>query len=264
MIAEESKTAIVLGMHRSGTSVVAGILSILGVNMGKYPKKGERFNPKGNFEDRNLHSLNKKILVENDSTWDNPPKKELMISNRLQSEVGNLISSKRGIWGWKDPRTVFTLNAYLPYIKRPHFIFVYRNPLEIARSLRERESFFITDCLILVNKYNHRIVEIVKNNKKASKLFISYEDILVDPLGESDRISKFLELKPTDAQMAKIRKFVMKPDKIYRKRNRVKPDHLSSPESLREELQSIYSSRSWKVVSFLEKIYSKILLRNKW
>ncbi|MCD6476962.1 MAG: sulfotransferase, partial [Candidatus Aenigmarchaeota archaeon] len=44
------KTIIVLGMHRSGTSMTAGVLHRLGVNMGKNLMKGNWANPLGYFE----------------------------------------------------------------------------------------------------------------------------------------------------------------------------------------------------------------------
>ncbi|ABN70622.1 hypothetical protein Smar_1536 [Staphylothermus marinus F1] len=48
---EEERTVVVLGMHRSDTSMIAGILNILGVYMGERLLGASWSNPLGHFED---------------------------------------------------------------------------------------------------------------------------------------------------------------------------------------------------------------------
>ena len=55
-----NKTIIVLCMHRSGSSVVAGILSFLGVNMGEDLLPPTEHNPKGYYENPAFTYLNKR------------------------------------------------------------------------------------------------------------------------------------------------------------------------------------------------------------
>ena len=49
---------IVLGMHRSGTSLIAGVLHEMGVNMGSNLMKADEYNPKGYFEDIEIYKFN--------------------------------------------------------------------------------------------------------------------------------------------------------------------------------------------------------------
>ena len=63
----------VMGMHRSGTSMVTGILSRCGMKIGKNLLMGAKDNPKGDFEDRRFININNDILIRNKGRWDSPP-----------------------------------------------------------------------------------------------------------------------------------------------------------------------------------------------
>src|SRR3972149_1538089 len=67
---------IVLGMHRSGTSLIASILHLSGISMGKEFLRPDNGNPGGYFEDLEFLNLNKTILTQAEGTWRKPPSKE--------------------------------------------------------------------------------------------------------------------------------------------------------------------------------------------
>jgi hypothetical protein len=56
------KTFFILCDARSGSSLLGGVLSKLGVNMGDNLKEGSLTNPKGYYEDRDLQSLAANLL----------------------------------------------------------------------------------------------------------------------------------------------------------------------------------------------------------
>ncbi len=62
----------VLGMHRSGTSCLAGCLETCGLHLGDVRRTG-RYNAKGYFELADLVQLHDQILGLNRSSWHNPP-----------------------------------------------------------------------------------------------------------------------------------------------------------------------------------------------
>ena len=63
----------ILGMHRSGTSALAGVLHHLGVELGKdLMPPGKDDNPKGFFENNKVYSINETLLEHLNSTWDSP------------------------------------------------------------------------------------------------------------------------------------------------------------------------------------------------
>ena len=51
------QTVVILGMHRSGTSLTAGILHLLGVNMGDRLLPADKFNAQGYFENQIILDL---------------------------------------------------------------------------------------------------------------------------------------------------------------------------------------------------------------
>ena len=68
---KRKKILIVLGMHRSGTSALAGLLSHLSIPMGDNlmtPVEGE--NDKGFFEDEEIVELNDQLLSKLGMSWD--------------------------------------------------------------------------------------------------------------------------------------------------------------------------------------------------
>lgn len=158
-----NKVFIVLGMHRSATSLIAGGLKKMNIDMGKKLLGKDKSNPFGHFEDKGFMELNKKILNQAGGSWDNPPSEADIIEagNEFLKEIKKL-TNKKGLWGWKDPRTTLTIKCYLPYLENPHFICCFREPLEIAKSLQKREGWPINKGIKLTKEYNNRLLQFLR------------------------------------------------------------------------------------------------------
>ncbi len=61
---------IVLGMHRSGTSALAGALALLGVDMGRSLLAPADDNVRGLWEHEELVRLHDRLLSAFESSWD--------------------------------------------------------------------------------------------------------------------------------------------------------------------------------------------------
>ena len=132
---------VVLGMHRSGTSLVAGILYRLGINMGTAFRTPDTHNTTGYYEDVDFRDLNKLIINRAGGRWFNPPNVEDVTeaTTIYIPRIKELISTRSGTWGFKDPRTVFTIHALEPHLPDDtRFIHVFRNPSDIVASLSKR------------------------------------------------------------------------------------------------------------------------------
>ena len=159
------KTFIILGMHRSATSLVAKALNNE-IHMGANLMPPKLDNPEGFFENMEFVKMNMKILRLAGGSWDNPPpeKKIISIGISLSDEIIDLIQQTSGngqLWGWKDPRTSLTIRAYHPHLINPHYITCYRSPDEIAKSLQKRNGFSIEKGLALTWEYNRRIASFI-------------------------------------------------------------------------------------------------------
>lgn len=132
---------IVLGMHRSGTSLVSSILHAMGVRMGEpihFERIDEDSQPQGYWEDQDFVSLNRQLIRDAGGHWRTPPPsgRLVMAAQDYQEEMARLIARKEQAarqetlaaealgsgpiwigWGWKDPRNVLTVGAWWPHIK---------------------------------------------------------------------------------------------------------------------------------------------------
>ena len=171
------KTLIILGMHRSITSLVAKGLADNKVYVGDTLMPPNGGNPNGYWEDVDFVKMNNRLLELAGGSWRNPPSEEKILSLRKEygSEIKNLIRRKENrvreiffrenerIWGWKDPRTTLTIKLYLPYLTNPHFILCVRNPLDVARSLNKTEKVPIPEGVNLWREYNRRMINFISN-----------------------------------------------------------------------------------------------------
>jgi len=158
----------VLGMHRSGTSCLTGIMQNIGVELGQVHTKNAA-NKRGNRENSAVVSLNEKLLKINGATWYQP----VVISHwgwRHKFARKKIISILRShpseFWGFKDTRTLFTLDFWLEGIikagEEVRFIGTFRHPLQVARSLNRRDGAPIEQCLKLWQIYNTRLIELAR------------------------------------------------------------------------------------------------------
>src|SRR5690348_14529849 len=60
---------VILGMHRSGTSLLAGALGLLGASLPKHVMPSNCSNPKGYFEPQKIVELHDEMLLALNSSW---------------------------------------------------------------------------------------------------------------------------------------------------------------------------------------------------
>jgi hypothetical protein len=140
----------VLGMHRSGTSLVAGLMRHLGIDLGPDDAllPPDSNNPSGYFELTELVHLNNEILAHYGGSWDELP--ELPRGWEDSDELAQIRDRARRLlsrrfaaspqWGWKDPRTCVTLPFWQGLVPGLRYVICVRNPVDVAHSLRAREG----------------------------------------------------------------------------------------------------------------------------
>ena len=132
---------VVIGFHRSGTSLVASMLEAMGVNMGDRLMEASVHNPHGHFEDLDVYNLNRLILQDAGGDWARPPSPGAVAGagKRLRDAIGEIVRRKeRGdLWGWKDPRTCLTASLYHPHLADE--ITTHRTDYTVDKSLGEEE-----------------------------------------------------------------------------------------------------------------------------
>jgi hypothetical protein len=193
---------IVLGMHRSGTSIVGGLMSKMGLQTG-HPLIPPNFdNEKGFFERIDVVLQNDNLMQKqsvhyayNTHTFDT----KLGLKHILENEREHFFSEgRRGLaflnspssypWMLKDPRLCITLRTWLPLLNFiPSTLFTYRNPFDVALSMhtRETEHFPIQRGLKLWYIYNKRAI--VQSNDLC-RVVTSHRKVMTQPTVEMKRI----------------------------------------------------------------------------
>lgn len=185
----QSQAILVVGPHRSGTSAVARVLNLLGVDLG-----GEMLPPKfdnrhGYWEHQRIFQLHESLLSEAGSYWhDYLPMpagwRERTGVEDLRQELRRFLDEEFGevaLWGVKDPRLCHLLPLWLDILEElsvePLFVVVVRNPLEVVGSLERRDRFSRSKCILL---YVAEILTTLEHTQGRRRAFVSYERLLED------------------------------------------------------------------------------------
>jgi len=156
-----AKIVIVLGMHRSGTSCLTGSLQLAGLDLGEYSEWNPH-NLKGNRENAEVMALNESILVANGGKWDAPPPK-IRWQPEHNAEARRILAKYAGspAWGFKDPRTLLTLDGWLALGIAPDYIGIFRHPMAVAASLIQRsaDAMDLQKALALWYSYNKCLLQ---------------------------------------------------------------------------------------------------------
>jgi hypothetical protein len=210
---------IILGSARCGTSVTTGILKLMGIHIdGRIGKNIHNVN--GDFESSGANDINNAIFESANGTsygkhnhW-HPPSKEKInsLKGRFDKEIKEFISNKPKIWGWKNPKTTLTIEHYLPYLKNPRFVCVYRNLRDASNSASAMTGgHLLTPDFLGVHEYYYTYLDYFKKKYKNDYKFfnIHYEDIISDePEILLDELAEFVGIE--EYPITEIQDFIIK------------------------------------------------------
>lgn len=181
---------VVLGMHRSGTSAMTRVLSLLGASLPKnIMEPRENNNPVGFWESVQLMQLNDEILNALDSDWDDvfSFRPRPYLSNFDRFFLGRAIDLIRDqfdgheLIALKDPRvsvlTQFWDRALRQAGFEPSYITMVRNPLEVAESLRARDGFPREKSFLLWSSY---MLALERDTRGQRRVFVDYDQLIDD------------------------------------------------------------------------------------
>ena len=193
------RVVCVLGMHRSGTSLLTRVLNLLGVGLGPegHLMPADKFNPKGFWEHHGIVNLNDEILETLGGTWRFLPKMPVGWENDARLEdvkarARQLVKREFGalnVWGWKDPRACVTLPFWRQVMPPMRYVMCFRNPLDCARSMEHTMS--IETGVALWHRY---VTEAIAQTADGARLWMFYEDFMEDWRGEMTRLADFVGL----------------------------------------------------------------------
>ena len=165
----QSQPLIILGMHRSGTSLAVRLLTAVGIHMGYHLSR--------DAEAIFFQKLNRSIFQEVDVKWGyvDPLIKAMRAQSFIEEQTRIMLSAlfkekrllggeikiseffgshhwhevkqnKLGYWGWKDPRTSITFPIWLRIFPKAKVLHLLRNGIDVAisthrRSIKQHRNF---------------------------------------------------------------------------------------------------------------------------
>lgn len=134
---------LILGFHRSHTSVIAQWLKENGLFIGSNLLKSSAHNQKGYFEDLDFLSIHLDILKYNNCDRSGIFKiASPSINSSQKLSLKRLIRARNishTVWGFKEPRTALFLNFYNSVLDAPYYIVIVRPFNETIASILKRE-----------------------------------------------------------------------------------------------------------------------------
>ena len=187
-----------LGMHRSGTSLVTRLVSLLGIALARTDDllAGLPANPRGHWESKSLLKFDERLLRELDSSWFSPPSiggEELaarLAPHRARGLAALREAHPRRPFVWKDPRACLLLPFWSSVLeRRAVYVIVARHPTEVAESLERRNGFTAAYSMALWERYMRLTL---LNGAGLPTVVCTYDEVLAEPVTWCERLAAFL------------------------------------------------------------------------
>jgi hypothetical protein len=195
----KKRCALVLGSHRSGTSVLTRSLLAAGVFLGDSFYIPRLDNPKGFFEDMVTNQENEAFLSRIGRRWntlqmpDSIDPEAISTYQKCLKEYVIVRFEGKSLWALKDPRLSRLWPYWLPVFVEagiePVFILASRHPYSVASSLLKRDQMPEAQALALWAVYQLDALEALL---QYGGLVVDYDLMMDRPRQELHRIARFL------------------------------------------------------------------------
>lgn len=203
---------IVLGMHKSGTTLVSRLLHSSGIEM--VDVEDDRTYDQGNqFERKSTSQFNKDLLnCEGKHSIEVPLKLNLAavpseLRSAVEYHVGALCGAEKD-WGFKDPRSCLTYDFWREVIPSHRLVVIFRDVSEVhgryskksrlglLRGVRTLKAWYV---------YNEACLNAYATADPKHRIILDYGDLMH---GETalKRLSDFIERSPADLRSGTLKR----------------------------------------------------------
>ena len=260
---------VVLGMHRSGTSALCGLLNLAGVYFGCEDEfiPANQENPKGFCERLDVRCLNDKILHRLGCDWSeisqlDQHKLGVEIRDTFQAEAKTILrklqgNSPVGVTGLKEPRFCLLMDFWSSVLSSERFfILLHRDVEEIAISLKNRNGIPGEVANYLTEHY---LGDAISAMQMEPCHIASFARLISDPVSELDSIIKSVS-KVTGVRLDKptrkeVERFIT--PSLYRSRS--KGEFFSISDQLRSWNESLSLGDLPELNSFQQIVPASVL-----
>ena len=201
------RAIIVLGMHRSGTSALAGTLARLGARLPARQIVATTHNAKGHFEPYRIVAIHNRLLASAGlhwADWQVLPRTWLT-SPAASAFVRELAAAVREDYGnaplfvVKDPRMCLLVPLWRRVLEdvgaEARFAIALRHPAEVAWSLQARDQIPTQQAYLT---WLRHLIEAERSTRESKRLFVHFDELLANPVTIASDIAALL----TDGTLA--------------------------------------------------------------
>lgn len=217
-----TRMTLVLGVHRSGTSLLTAGLQALGLDLGPLPVERDIDNPRGYFENHVIRSFNDRLLENLGTSWSDSHFRAEMVgldgpawadwrdkaAALLQAHYGG-----RAAVALKDPRITQLLPFWTTVLKDlgwdQHHVLILRHPDEVTESQMQRvgrrpERFPGMDTRpAMYALWTTLMRTVLATLAPDERITVRHDALLADPKGVLRALSDRLAVSPDPVALAR-------------------------------------------------------------
>lgn len=200
---------VILGMHKSGTTLVSQILHHSGINMGEDIDARIHYDQGNKYERQSTLALDMEILGlrdRYDPIIDLEAPKTLNMSAEQRARMREIVQSCNQAhtdWGFKDPRACLLYPLWASELPEHKIIVIYRLPAELWPRFRYKRLHYLyrnpSRAWKLIKRWCEHNASILTylQNTRAEYIVLNYQEFMTDD-AEFNRLQDFVEIKLDD------------------------------------------------------------------
>jgi hypothetical protein len=186
---------LVFGAPRGGTSMTAGVMRIIGVDMGSRQSEA-------NNEDLDIQEARGPVEWLAD-----PASLDYAAALAHMRPVIERRARAAHVWGWKDPHGALYARDVVPLLPQARLVVVMRDPAASAMRTSMLTGTPVTTALTDVLALLTRATEVL-NAPPCPVALVSYEKALVRPERFVEQIAAFCGVEPAEEQILEANAFI--------------------------------------------------------
>lgn len=202
-----SNILMIIGMGRSGTSVITQWINKCGLSVGEELLGAAIGNVEGHFEDMDFLKIHEEILVNNNlSSMGLEGAHTIDVSAEQKEIIQEIIERKNKLhfqWGWKEPRTCLFLPLYKELLPQAKYLIIVRDHTAVTDSLLRRDFAYIEKEHLAKNNKISNFIWTLFNRKKERNAYyaLNAEKYLKTCIAYNQEIINAMKLLTPDDYM---------------------------------------------------------------
>jgi len=203
----KQRIVVVLGMHRSGTSLLTNLLTVLGVDVGTDLLAANVRNELGYWENERIYRTQDALMnyIAKDwgeygfaypfaIDWERLPEFR-SFHDQLVSIVRAELAKAKGIWGFKDPRTCRLLPLWKQIFAElnlePLYVLAVRDPSVVVESLLQLYPLDPLHAELVWMLHN---LDATRDTEGELRIIVDYDRWFTAPREQAQAVAKALDL----------------------------------------------------------------------